>query len=190
MNAPSTRDEITGGSYADRPASDTLRLERLLPGPIERVWSWLTESEKRGQWLASGDMDQRVGGRVELVFRNSDIVGKSDPPPAKYADMPSEMHMAGRITECDPPYRLAYTWTEGAGESLVTFELAPRGKDVLLVLTHTRIAAYEDLIAIAAGWHTHVGILIDRLRGREPKPFWPVHMGLEAEYEERFARAT
>lgn len=25
----------------------TLRIQRLLPGPIERVWAYLTESDKR-----------------------------------------------------------------------------------------------------------------------------------------------
>lgn len=26
----------------------TVRIQRVLPGPIERVWAYLTESEKRG----------------------------------------------------------------------------------------------------------------------------------------------
>ena len=34
----------------------TLKIERLLPGPIERVWAYLTESDLRRQWLASGEM--------------------------------------------------------------------------------------------------------------------------------------
>ena len=42
---------------------DTVRLERLLPGPIERVWDYLTDSKKRGTWLATGTMDLRVGGK-------------------------------------------------------------------------------------------------------------------------------
>ncbi len=33
----------------------TLTIERLLPGPVERVWDYLTRSELRRQWLASGD---------------------------------------------------------------------------------------------------------------------------------------
>ena len=41
-----------------------IRFERLLPGPIETVWSYLTESGKRGEWLASGPMELRVGGKV------------------------------------------------------------------------------------------------------------------------------
>ena len=40
--------------YAKRVSKDAVRFERLLPGPIERVWSYLTDSEKRGKWLASG----------------------------------------------------------------------------------------------------------------------------------------
>ena len=34
----------------------TLKIQRLLPGPIERVWAYLMESELRRQWLAAGAM--------------------------------------------------------------------------------------------------------------------------------------
>ena len=46
----------------------TVRIQRALPGPIERVWDYLTDSEKRGTWLAKGAMEPNVGGRVELHF--------------------------------------------------------------------------------------------------------------------------
>jgi len=39
----------------------TVRLERLLPGPIERVWAYLTEADKRATWFAGGMFDLRVG---------------------------------------------------------------------------------------------------------------------------------
>jgi uncharacterized protein YndB with AHSA1/START domain len=32
----------------------TVKIQRLLPGPIERVWAYLTESDLRRQWLAAG----------------------------------------------------------------------------------------------------------------------------------------
>ena len=51
----------------------TIRLERLLPGPVERVWAYLTESKKRATWLAAGEFDLRVGGKVELHFQNSKL---------------------------------------------------------------------------------------------------------------------
>jgi uncharacterized protein YndB with AHSA1/START domain len=41
----------------------TLKIERLLPGPIERVWAYLTESELRRQWLAAGQMEMKSGTR-------------------------------------------------------------------------------------------------------------------------------
>ena len=48
----------------------TIRLERLLPGPVERVWAYLTESKQRATWLAAGEFDLRLGGKVELIFDN------------------------------------------------------------------------------------------------------------------------
>ena len=42
----------------------TIRMERLLPGPIERVWDYLTDSAKRGKWFAAGKMELRVGPRA------------------------------------------------------------------------------------------------------------------------------
>ena len=45
----------------------TVVFERLLPGPIERVWAYLTESDLRRQWLAAGEMEMKVGTPVELT---------------------------------------------------------------------------------------------------------------------------
>lgn len=169
-------------------APGTLRIERLLPGPIERIWSYLTDSEKRGAWLATGEMELHQGGRVELVFRNSELTTDDDPPPAKYAKYGSESRLHGRITACEPPRRLAYTWGEG-GESEsgseVSFELAPRADKVLLVVTHRRLQTRDDMISVAGGWHAHLGILEDRLNGRPATGFWIAHTRLEAEYERR-----
>ena len=40
----------------------TVKLERLLPGPIERVWAYITESDKRAKWLCAGEFDQQFSG--------------------------------------------------------------------------------------------------------------------------------
>ena len=48
-----------------------IRIVRTLPGPIERIWEYLTDSEKRARWFASGPMEQRVGGKVRLVTRDN-----------------------------------------------------------------------------------------------------------------------
>ena len=55
----------------------TLTLQRLLPGPIERVWAYLTDGELRRQWLAAGAMEEKVGAPVEFVWRNDEL---TDPP--------------------------------------------------------------------------------------------------------------
>ncbi|HUF28698.1 MAG TPA: SRPBCC family protein [Gemmatimonadaceae bacterium] len=166
----------------------TLRLERILPGPIERVWTYLTDSEKRGTWLASGEMEPRVGGRVEHIFRNSELSSHDDPAPPKYAHLGDESRMHGQITALDPPRLLSYTWSEESDvDSEVTFELSPRGEQVLLVLTHRRLGTRDTMISVAAGWHTHLGILAARLDDRAPAPFWATHMRLEAEYEKRIS---
>jgi uncharacterized protein YndB with AHSA1/START domain len=46
----------------------SVRFERLLPGPIERVWDYLTKPEYMKTWLAVAKVDLRVGGTVELTF--------------------------------------------------------------------------------------------------------------------------
>ena len=38
-----------------------VRLVRTLPGPIERIWDYLTDSEKRSRWFAGGPMELRPG---------------------------------------------------------------------------------------------------------------------------------
>ena len=144
---------VNEADFGTRTAPDTVRVERLLPGPIGRVWDYLTDATLRAQWLAGGALEPRVGGRVELVFNNSTLTEHDDPPPAKYAQYAGESRMAGTITEFDPPYLLAYTWGEADGEhSHVRFELATQGPQVRLVVTHSRLATREGLlVGISSG---------------------------------------
>jgi uncharacterized protein YndB with AHSA1/START domain len=163
----------------------TLRLERLLPGPIDRIWAYLTESEKRAKWLAGGPMELRVGGRAELQFRHADLSAEKTPP-ERFKSKDGGQILECRILACDPPRLLSYTWGTDWGD--VTFELTPQGKNVLLVVTHSRLGT-KGMVTVAAGWHAHLGILAERLDGREPTGFWTAYLRLEAEYEKRLARA-
>jgi uncharacterized protein YndB with AHSA1/START domain len=161
-------------------ATRTIRLERVLPGPVERVWAYLTESEKRGTWLAAGPMELHVGGRVELSFRNSELTSHAETPPEKYRKHEGGVEVRGRVTRCEPPRLLSYTWRD---DSEVTFELSPRDDKVVLVVTHRRLPDRATMVSVASGWHTHLGILVDRMNEREPQPFWSTYVRLEAEYE-------
>jgi uncharacterized protein YndB with AHSA1/START domain len=172
--------------YGNVIAPGTVRIERSLPGPIERLWEYLTDSQLRGAWLASGDMDLSPGGAVEMVFRNSELTNNDVPPPAKYAKYAGESRMSGRIIRCEPPHLLSFTWGE---ESEVRFELSPQGDRVNLVVTHSRIPDRDTMLSIAGGWHTHLDILRARLEGREPAGFWATHTRLESEYAQRIPTA-
>jgi len=164
----------------------TVRFERLLPGPVERVWAYLTESEQRGSWLAPGKMELRVGGRVELTFHHADLSGEKTTP-ARYRSVEGGDTLHGQVTRCEPPRVLSFTWDEVGQNSEVSFELTPRGEAVLLVLTHRRLGGRAERVSVASGWHTHLGILGDRLADREPLGFWSTHAQLEADYEQRVA---
>jgi uncharacterized protein YndB with AHSA1/START domain len=166
-------------------AARTVRLQRVLPGPIERVWAYLTESEKRGTWLASGQMELRGGGRVELQFRNAELTPHAETTPERFKSAECSA-VRGRITRWDPPHLLSYTWGEDPKDSSeVTFELIPQGENVVLELTHRRLPDRTTMVRVAGGWHTHLGILVDYLNDREPLPFWSTYLRLEAEYEKR-----
>jgi uncharacterized protein YndB with AHSA1/START domain len=164
-------------------ATDTVRIERILPGPIERVWAYLTESDKRATWFAAGDFELRPGGKLALQFHHANLSADKTAP-EKYREA-ENAKFSGRITQCEPPRLLAFTWDMGDENSEVAFELAPRGKDVQIIVTHRRLGNRELMVSVAAGWDTHLGILEDRLKGVEPRPFWTTHAKLEREYEAR-----
>jgi uncharacterized protein YndB with AHSA1/START domain len=157
----------------------TLRIQRRLPGPIDRVWAYLTESGLRRQWLAAGEMELKVGASFEFVWRNDELSKERTERPA---GMPEENRRESRITEVDPPRLIAFTW-QGSGD--VCFELEPVGDEVLLTVTHRRLPDRATLLKVAAGWHAHLDVLGERVRGREPAAFWPAWSRLHAEYDRR-----
>jgi uncharacterized protein YndB with AHSA1/START domain len=157
----------------------TLTLQRLLPGPIERVWAYLTDSDLRRQWFAAGAMDAAVGAPVDLVWRNDEL---TDPPGARLEGPSGEHRMTVRVTEVDPPRRLAITWGESGA---VSFELEPRGRDVLLTLVHRRLPERPVRLNVASGWHAHLDILEAKMRGERPEPFWDAITRLKADYDRR-----
>jgi uncharacterized protein YndB with AHSA1/START domain len=160
-----------------------VRIVRTLPGPIERVWDYLTDSEKRSRWFAGGPMELRAGGKLTLRFRHQELVPDEIPPEEHKEHHDPGVSMDGIVTRCEPPRVLAFTFGS-TGESEATFELTPQGKNVLLVLTHR--ARGEDIPYMAefsAGWHTHVAHLIALLEGGPRPPFWPLHAKLKADYE-------
>lgn len=166
-------------SYGVLTEPATLTIQRVLPGPIERIWTYLTDSELRRKWLAVGVMGMAAGTQFELVWRNDEL---TDPPGERPPNFSAEHRMESRITEFDPPRKLSFTW-EGSGE--VSIELETRGANVLLTLIHRRLPNRATLLGVSAGWHMHLDVLVARASGKEPETFWDGMMRLRREYDRR-----
>ncbi len=164
------------GKIIDR---KTIRFERVVAGPIERVWDYLTRPELIATWLATGEIELRVGGRVELQTMGGVV--------------------RGVVTRCDPPRALAYTWIADGSEamrpagedleSILSFELTAHGVDqVVLVLTHRPI--WDGFMGrTGSGWHTILERLGSAMRGEEPAPFMEIFNRVIPDYE-RLASST
>ena len=139
-------------------AETAVRFERLVPGPIERVWNYLTQGDQIARWFGGPvekyTMEPRVGGVISF----------------------GDDHIRGVVTQWKPPKVLAYTWNVFSPgefespypESYVQFELEQKGKDILLILTHRPIP--DDFQPqTMMGWHTFLDRLMALLRGDEPE---------------------
>lgn len=157
----------------------TLKIQRLLPGPVDRVWAYLTESELRRQWLASGQMQAKTDTPFELVWRNDEL---SDPPGKRPDGFGAEHRLESRILAFEPGRKLAFTWNQGE----VSFELEPAGDKVLLTVIHRRLPDRAQLLNVSAGWHAHLDVLATKLSGKpQTASFWDGWSKLKAEYEKR-----
>lgn len=174
MNKNATRD-----AYGTLIEPTTLKIQRLLPGPIERIWAYLVESDKRRKWFAAGQMELKVGAPFEFVWRNDEL---TNPPGKRPDNCVREHRMQSRITALDPPRRIAFTFAD-SGE--VSIELEEQGSDVLLTLIHRRLPNRDYMLSVSGGWHMHLDVLVARVRGEEPAPFWDGMMKLREEYDRR-----
>jgi uncharacterized protein YndB with AHSA1/START domain len=142
----------------------TLKFVRHLPGPIERVWKYLTDPKFLIKWFADGVVADSIGGEVRF-----------------------EMGATGRVTAYEPPHLLEYTWNEEEAavgpvfDALVRWELAEDGDRVRLTLTHSRLPENE-VLAHGAGWHTFLQRLSALVDGREPESIAELYARYKAEY--------
>lgn len=120
----------------------TLRFERVLAYPVERVWRALTEADDLRAWHPTP---------YALRRRHVEFTGEGPSMPDVEA------------AELDPPRLLAHAWRD----DLLRWELSDHPEGCLLVLTHSfddRNKAARD----AAGWHLCLDALEQRLAGDAP----------------------
>lgn len=163
----------------------TVSFDCILPGPIERTWSYLTRTASLRSWLAEGEIEPRAGGSVKLRFEVGEAPVRSG----------AGALIRGLVSHYEPCRKLAYSWIDtsrdhgtprslyfGSTVTVVCFDLAERHGHVSLKLTHRRLPT--DLLSkVGAGWHARLGLLHAQLHSEEPEPL-PTHFpGLLSRYE-------
>ncbi len=162
----------------------TIEFKRLIPGPIELAWDYLTKPELLKTWFADATLEPRLGGSVTVHFHDHTCGGGTG----------DGVH--GTVREFRPPHVIAFTWIQqrlqpdGAStdedEGEVRFELAEKGEKVLLTLLHSRQPT-ETLSGHSAGWHAYLDSLEARISGRGRIDFMGVVRRVRPTYEERIA---
>ena len=138
--------------------AQTVRFVRDLPGPIERVWDYLTKAELTATWLYGNEVPPTVGEEF-----GSSWEGEAGEPGGA---------IRFRVRVYDPPHVLEVDWVEVPSptgtitDSTVRFELTPVGDRVRLTLTHRALPAHA-FGSVAAGWHAHIDVLRAVLTGVE-----------------------
>ena len=56
---------------------------------------------------------------------------------------------------------------------------------MLLTIIHRRLPDRGMMLGVSAGWHADPALLVARLSGNEPEPFWDGWSRLKAEYDRR-----
>jgi uncharacterized protein YndB with AHSA1/START domain len=135
-------------------AESAVRFTRLLPGPVAKVWQFLTDTALLPQWHGEGRIEPREGGAVSLMGG----------------------HVRGVVTAWRPEKFLGYTWNVfSPGEaqsrwpvSYLEFALEPDGDGTRLTLTHRPIPAAMQAQTMM-GWHTMLDLIDAALRGEFPQ---------------------
>jgi uncharacterized protein YndB with AHSA1/START domain len=136
-------------------AEAAIRFERLLPALPQKVWTFLTEPVRVGEWYGEGVIEPREGGRIEFMGG----------------------HIRGVVTGWRPCEFFAHTWNvyspgetvSGWPVSYLEFALAPQGIETRLVLTHRPVMPRMQPQTMM-GWHTFLDMLETGIKGEAAGP--------------------
>src|SRR5579864_2711977 len=128
----------------------TLKVNRILQAPRERVFRAWTDPKELARWFAPSteystkvpELDLRVGGKYIVEMHHKD----------------GNVHIiGGTYKEIRPPERIVFTWSwEGdpsSSESLVTLEFLDLGPSTEILLTHEQLPSAEQRQKHEQGWN-------------------------------------
>lgn len=126
----------------------TMRFERQIAQPVERVWAALTEPEELKTWFYPFVGTLAAGETVVIPWDE-------------------DGGLTSKIVEFDPPKVFAWTWHKpGEPESIVRWELSPESTGTKFVLTHSLpVLAANEPTDTLAGWQEHIDTMVDHLEG-------------------------
>jgi uncharacterized protein YndB with AHSA1/START domain len=147
---PDQSDRSRYGTVHKRADGYQLRFERHLRHPVEKVWAALTNPAQLAQWLAPGEIELTLGGRVYLAFTDGDSV------------------IDGRVTAIAPPRLLEFTWMDKDDDlGFVRWELIAEDGGTRLDLTHNLPESARAFgLPALAGWHSLLEQLAALLDGQ------------------------
>jgi uncharacterized protein YndB with AHSA1/START domain len=104
----------------------TIRREILIPQPREQVWRALTDSTALAEWMFPNDFAPHVGHHFTFRVPPNPKVGFDG------------MVVRCEVLECEPPSRLAFSWSAGGLEGTrVSFRLEPDGEGTRVLFEHS-----------------------------------------------------
>jgi uncharacterized protein YndB with AHSA1/START domain len=136
---------------------DTLRFERALTHPRERVWSAVTDPAELSAWFPSAVVyEPRVGAPMQFDFGGEHGLDV----------------WPGEVLEWEPPRVFAFAW----GEDVLRFELAEDGDGTTLVFTHAFAHQPGKPARDGAGWASCLDALDGLLDGVDREGHdWSAH---------------
>ena len=121
-------------------STTSLRFERELARPRERVWRALTESGQLRHWMPCDIVGPREAGAEVTAPFWDDVI-------AKYSI--EDTVLTGRIVTWDPSNTFAWEWDN----ELLTFRLEPNPAGTRLTLTIDLGDKGPEVHQVAAGYH-------------------------------------